>query len=207
MLPFTKKQTQGDIATLPLKQRYSDFELVAGLKAADMTISAAFFDQYNDKINKLVWKLLGNDLEHNDIVNNIFLDIMTSIKTIRNPEALPKWVSSVTLNAVRRELRNRKYRRFFTPLNSTADEHDIQDTDHSRDLYGRIFKVIRTMSADNHIIFALRFIEGYTFEEIADIKNCSLITAKRHAKKSREEFMKKAQTDLVLRSFVEDLKK
>lgn len=207
MLPFTKKHIFGQVATLPLKQRYNDFELVAGLKAADMTISAAFFDQYNDKINRMVWKLLGNDLEHNDIVNNIFLDIMTSIKTIRNPEALPKWVSSVTLNAVRRELRSRKYRRFFTPLNPTSDEYDIQESNNGRELYNRVFKVIRNMSPDNHIVFALRFIEGYTFEEIAEIKNCSLITAKRHAKKSREEFMKKAQTDLVLRSFVEDLKK
>lgn len=200
---FVSKEASS-VARLPSGRSFSDDELVEGLNCGNLQASAAFFDAYCDRVNRLVWRLLGADPEHDDVVNAAFAAIFSSIRTLKDPQALPCWVSTITINTVRREIRSRRYRRLLSFSTDTPGDYGEARERPPEDVVGRVFAVLETMTADNRIVFALRYLEGHTFEEIAVLRCCSLATAKRYGKKCRAEFMRKARRDLVLSGYIEE---
>lgn len=200
-----EKRTSSQLVPLPLGHKYSSGDFVEGMRSRDARIMSAFFDTYQEKINGLVWRLLGADVDHNDVVNTVFLNILSSIWSLKDPQALSKWVSTITVNTVRREIRRRKYKRLFSvTTDSPEDYHTAKVSRITGDVKGRVYKILRTMKADSHIVFVLRYIDGRTFEEIAELRGCSLATAKRHGKKCHQEFLKKAQKDSLLAGYIEE---
>lgn len=166
---------------------------------------SAFFDTYSDKVNRLVWRLLGADAEHNDVVNTAFVHMLSAIKGLKDAQALSNWVSTITINTVRREIRNRRYRRLFFVTAEHPEEFPTPQVGPASDVSGRVFGILKTMKTDSQIVFVLRYLEGHTFDEIAQLKGCSLATAKRQGKKCKKEFLRKAEKDTVLAEYIEEL--
>ncbi|MCP4680061.1 MAG: sigma-70 family RNA polymerase sigma factor [Deltaproteobacteria bacterium] len=181
-------------------------EIVRGIINKDPRAAAVLYDRFGNKINRLVWRLLGADSEHDDVVQLVFVHILSSVKKLKNPDALEDWISGVTVNTVRREIRNRKYRRILIP---TADYPEIA-TDpgeaRSKIMVHRLFAILSKMRTEDHIVFVLRFVEGNTLGEVAVAGGYSLATAKRRIARAKKEFMKRAKKDSVLASFIEEMK-
>ena len=51
-------------------------------------------------VNRLVWRLLGPDPDHDDLVQQVFFAMLTSVRQLRDPSKLDVWVRTVTVNAV-----------------------------------------------------------------------------------------------------------
>jgi RNA polymerase sigma-70 factor (ECF subfamily) len=168
-------------------------------------MAALFFDRYCDRVNRLVWKLMLADADHDDVVNTAFLQMYSSIKRLNDPKALPCWVSTITINTIRKEIRKRRYYRMLMLRTETPEASTTAEDSHSRDAVNRTACIVETMTPDNRIIFILRYVEGCTFEEIATLRNCSLATVKRYGKRCKEDFMRKAAKDTVLSKFFEEL--
>ena len=183
----------------------SDTEIVLGLTRSDPQAAAALYDRYGNKVNHLVWRLLGADTEHDDVVHGIFVHILSSIKNLKKPEALPDWITGIAINTVRREIRNRKYRRILN-LVPEYPEYGGESVSGDAQVYtNRVFTILNRMSTEDHLVFVLRFVERYTLGEIASSCGYSLATAKRRVIKSKEEFMKKARRDPMLSVLIKEL--
>jgi RNA polymerase sigma-70 factor (ECF subfamily) len=187
------------------RKHMSDPEIVAGLVDRDEKAAAALYDKYCNKVNHLVWRLLGADTEHNDVVHSVFIHILTSIKNLKKPESLPDWITGIAVNTVRREIRNRKYRKILHLVSEYpeyAPEHALGGTEVP---VKRVFGVLDEMSTDDHIVFVLRFVERNTLGEIASSCGYSLATAKRRVNKAREEFIKRARKDAILSGLIKEV--
>ena len=180
-------------------------EIVDGLVEKDPNAAAALFDRLGPAVNRRVWRLLGADAEHDDVVHQVFVNILTSIKKLKDPNMLDDWVTGVTINTVRRELRDRKYRRILVPADSPGNDVTSRDDLDQQMLVNRVFRVLKSMKADDHVVFVLRFIEGSTLGEVASAGNYSLATAKRRINSAKKAFLKRATKDPVLASFIEGI--
>jgi len=177
----------------------SDREIVAGLLDRDERAAAALFNRYGDQINRLVWRLLGADDEHHDVVHQVFVNILGSIHKLKDPLAIENWLTGITVNTVRREIRSRKYRRILVPTGSDYPEHISDGTESDQQiLVRRVFAILNKMRSEDHIVFGLRFIEGNTIDEVAIAGGYSLATAKRRIARAKKEFRKRAQKDSFL---------
>jgi len=134
----------------------------------------------------------------------VFVHILTSINKLKNFDALPDWINGITVNTVRREIRNRKYRRIFHLVSEYPDFGMDYASKETEVPVRRVFGILKTMSADDHIVFVLRFIERNTLSEIAECCGYSLATAKRRVHKAKDEFLKKARKDAVLSELVKE---
>jgi len=181
----------------------SNQEIVAGLKLGDPKAAEALVDRFGVAIDRRVWRLLGADSEHHDVVQQVYAQILGSIGKLREPEALVDWIGMVTVNVVRNELRSRKYRRIVRldedPARGKADVADPEDQLRLM----RAYKILEGMKVDQRILFTMRFIEGAELKEVAAAVGCSLATVKRRIKRARDVFMKKAMRDTVLSSLVD----
>jgi RNA polymerase sigma-70 factor (ECF subfamily) len=184
----------------------SDPEIVRGLTRNDPQAAAVLYDRYGNKVNHLVWRLLGADSEHDDVVHAIFVHILSSIKKLKKPEALPDWITGIAINTVRREIRRRKYRRILH-LVPEYPEYGGEALSGDAQVYTqRVFTILSRMKTEDHLVFVLRFIERYTLREIASACGYSLATAKRRVFRSKEEFMKRARRDPILSAIIEEMK-
>jgi RNA polymerase sigma-70 factor (ECF subfamily) len=185
------------MARLTLKHM-SDLEITDGLINGDKQAAAALFDKYNSKVNRLVRRLLGADLEHNDVVHAVFVHILTSVKNLKKPEALSDWITGIVINTVRKEIRSRKYRKILYLVSEYPETGLKYVSDGAEVPVKRIFGVLNDMKADDHTVFVLRFVERNTHFEMAASCGCSVATVRRRIHKAKGEFIKRARKDAIL---------
>jgi len=81
------------------KRRFDRAATVAGMLAGDSHARASFYDHYRAMVNRLVWRLLGADSEHDDVVQMVFVHALTSIGKLRDPESLDTWLGGRRLKS------------------------------------------------------------------------------------------------------------
>jgi RNA polymerase sigma-70 factor, ECF subfamily len=178
----------------------SHADLLAGLKAHEPWAAEAFFEAFAKRVNQLVWRLLGGDPDHDDVVQQVFVSMLTSIHSVRDPAALAGWVTRVAINTVRKEIRSRGYRRRVEPTAVPPDLGSEREGAEERLLVERFYEVAGALNADLRIAFVLHFVEGHTLAEVAAACDYSLATAKRRTSEARRQFQELAHGDAMLAS-------
>jgi RNA polymerase sigma-70 factor (ECF subfamily) len=183
----------------------SNEQIIEGLRASRPGAARSLYDRYEELVNRLVWRTLGADPEHDDVVQQVFLNVLNSIHKVKNPAVLRSWITSVTVNTVRRELRSRKYRRIFTLMPDVAAEVDHQIPSSDRKLLRSAFTILRRMNIDDRMAFTLHLIEGQTLSEVAGSTGVSLATVKRRIARAKSAFVREVKKDAHLLSLVEEM--
>lgn len=156
-------------------------------------------------VNRLVWTFLGVDPDRDDLVHDIFIQILRTAHTVRDPSKLEGWAARVTVNIIKNEFRRRKLRRVFS-LESvgevpTAGWHPDFE---GRELLKRTTAVLEKMPVAERIPFTLQLLENRSVEEIATLCDSSERTIKRRLQAARERFARLAENDPLLRSRISD---
>jgi len=184
----------------------SNSEIVAGVLNRDAQAAAALYERFSGHINRLVWRILGGDDEHDDVVQQVFVNALGSMGKLKDPQALGGWLVGVAINTVRREIRSRKARRIFHLVPGTS-ELPLDSLDPDQQLLApRFYAAVSRMRASDRIVFTLRLVEGYTLGECAAACRCSLATIKRKLARARRVFFKYARMDPVLASWIGEVR-
>lgn len=152
-----------------------------------------FYDRFQREVNRLVWRLLGADPEHDDVVQQVFLTALRRVSAVRDPDRLLSWVRTVTVNAVYDEVRKRRVRRLFLRDAAQDDVHPslVHDVE-VRDFLLCAKRVLDMMPAKERMVFLLHVVEGRGLLEIAELCGCSMATAKRRLARAHVRFEKLA---------------
>ena len=177
--------------------------LVAGLRDRDPEAAAAFYDKYESRINGLVWRLMGRDDEHDDLVQQVLAQVLSSVSKLRDPKLLEPWLVKLTLNTVFKEFRKRRSRRLVRLTPDYAQVPSSELHPEKQQLAVRVYAVLEKMGAKERIVFALRYIQGYSLGECAHASGCSLATVKRRLARAKHQFETFAKRDPVLASWTE----
>jgi RNA polymerase sigma-70 factor, ECF subfamily len=170
--------------------RGSDAELLQRLQSDRAAGAALLHDRFAKDVNGLVWRLLGADQDHDDIVQQVFCKLLLSAGSVRDPSKLRGWVQSVTVNAVYSELRKRGVRRLFMSrqLEQPRPYFDAMSHSESRDLLARLYRELDRMPAAERVAFSLRYIEEKPLVVVAELCECSLATIKRRLQRANKRF-------------------
>jgi len=182
-----------------LDSQASDADLLAALSAERPGAMVAFFDRYQADVNRMVWRFLGADPDHDDVVQAVFAEVLASVRRVRDPAALRGWLMAVTANTVRTEIRRRKWRRRLTfrggppeTLFGTRDDHDAKEA------LQHTYHLLEKLAVDERLVFVLRYIDDQPLDDIAIACECSLATVKRRLQRAEQRFVKLAMGDPIL---------
>lgn len=181
-------------------REHADAELALRLKTDPVRATVDLYARFSPEVNRLVWRLLGADPDHNDIVQHVFCKVIQHGRKLRDPARLGAWVQSITVNTVYEELRRRDVRRLFQRDSGTVEFHpDLVRDVEVRDLLLRAKRVIERLPAKERLVFMLHFVEGRPLAEVAELCGFSLATAKRrlNAANRRFEALVSKNTDLL----------
>jgi RNA polymerase sigma-70 factor (ECF subfamily) len=162
-----------------------DRELVARIKQGDLSACAECVALHSDGIYRLAYRLMGNESDAEDVVQETFLSAFKAIERFDGRSSLGTWLFRIAYNAAMMRLR-RKQPRFLSvdqPLKtSEGDEIPRQLMDWcclpevefaSDEARTEIGEAVSALPERLKAVFVLRELEGHSTVETAEILEIS----------------------------------
>ena len=170
-----------------------DARLVARLREGDPGAPAALFDRYGALVNRVLLRILGGGPDHDDRVQETFLEVLRSLPSLRDEGALRPWLTTIAARVARSELRRRRVRRFFSLADDELPDAAAFEDHPARDALRAVWRVLDEMPTDERLAFTLRFVHGEQLTVVADACGCSLATVKRWLARAEQRFVARCQ--------------
>ncbi|HSS21753.1 MAG TPA: sigma-70 family RNA polymerase sigma factor [Pyrinomonadaceae bacterium] len=154
-----------------------DRDVIEACQTGDREAFRQLFECYKDRVFSIAcYSLGGDEAAANDVTQQIFLKLMTSIRQFRGDSAFTTWLYRLVINACTDEHRKRK--RFLpfgdlTPV-GRPDQRKSQETRFARREIGEsVQAAIKKLSPKLQLPILLKYVEEMSYEEIAKVLGCS----------------------------------
>ncbi|MGF1467644.1 MAG: RNA polymerase sigma factor [Sandaracinaceae bacterium] len=153
-----------------------------GRREADppRTVEEAF-QRYARYVGAVAYRLLGRDEDVDDVVQEVFVDLVRGWDGIDDRGAVRGWLRRVTIRAVSRRLKRRRLRRWIGREGEEgyADVASPGASPEQAALLGQLYRELDALPVDDRLAWTLRHVEGERLANVAELTGCSLATAKR----------------------------
>lgn len=161
--------------------------------------ASAFEDlvsRYEKKVFNLAFRLTGNREDAQDISQEAFLKVLTSVKDFRGDSSFSTWLYRVVTNTCLDEIRRRSRRKEVSldapiapddpsPRQVAADGPEPGADLERSEVQQAVQQGILELAEDHRIILVLRDIQGLSYGEIAEVLGISLGTVKSRLNRAR----------------------
>jgi len=160
---------------------------------------------YSTSIYHVAYRMLGDGADASDVVQDIFLKIFRNIRGFKGEAALKTWIFKIAFSEILNRLRWWKRRYRFATL--SLDERPNGNGSPARDFVAdagptpeevlqskeretAIQQALWRLSQEHRSIIVLRDIEGFSYNEIADVLGISMGTVKSRLARARADLKK-----------------
>jgi RNA polymerase sigma-70 factor, ECF subfamily len=167
--------------------------LVEALCGQDLAAAGRLYDRYALNVRGLVHRMLGADAELDDVVQEVFVAAITSIRKLREPALLKSWLLGIAVGKVRANLRSRWRRRWLTFLPAEElPEVPAPSTDAQADVAKEVCGILDRLPPEERIALLLHRVEGLSLEEAAKACDMAVSTFKRRLARGEAKFILRA---------------
>ena len=156
--------------------------LVARLKAGDQQAFEELVGTYRERLYRVAWRILRDDESAEDAAQEAFIKVYRHIARFEGRSSLYTWMYRITVNIALNKLKRDRFRQ-MVPLGDMIREDRSPRSDPERTAMGsevveRVKAAVETLPDKQKAVFTLKFYEGLSHKEIADIVGCSEGTSK-----------------------------
>src|SRR3954463_12846639 len=177
--------------------------LVRRIQAKDEIAFREIVDRYQAKVFSIIYGILRNRNDAEDIAQQVFAKIYFSIKNFDFRSSLLTWIYKITVNECYDYLRKKRVRKLvyesdFSNEDSARVETSGSATDQQpavdqrlaqRDL---ILKLLQKISEEDRSLILLKEVEGHSVEELAQMTGMNENTIKVKLFRARQKLVKAA---------------
>ncbi|MCZ7625963.1 MAG: RNA polymerase subunit sigma-24 [Candidatus Methylomirabilota bacterium] len=174
--------------------------VIERLRSGDYDAFEAIFRRYVNRVYRQVFRLVGNDAEAEEIVQEVFLAVYQKCKSFRGDSAFSTWLYSLAMNACLTRLRKRKRNREISldaflpcyredghhrvrPVFNWADEVEFRlEKDELREL---LQEAIDQLPPAEKAVIVLSDVEGVPDREIGETLRLSIPAVKARLHRAR----------------------
>lgn len=154
-----------------------DERVIAACQRGDRDAFGLLFDSYKDRVFSIaVYTFDGDQTAASDVSQQIFLKLMTTIGQFRGDSAFTTWLYRMVINTCIDE--QRKRRRFLPfgesmPMSRVEDRRGPEKHYAKREVADFVQAAISELKPKFRIPILLKYFEGLSYEEIAEVLSCS----------------------------------
>lgn len=144
------------------------------------------YQAHHAHVLRLCRLLLSDPHEADDVSQEIFVKLLREQRAAQHPVVWERWLTTVTVNACR-DRRRSGWWKWWRERHQDFDEAQLRGTAvtpeeavSSAETMQRIWAVFRTLSARQQEVFALRQLQGWSTDEVAEALGLSAGSVKRH---------------------------
>jgi RNA polymerase sigma-70 factor, ECF subfamily len=153
-------------------------DLILRCQQGDYDAFAALFAEHKDRIYSIALRFSGDPATAMDIAQDTFLKVLGQIQNFRGEARFETWLYRVVVNAC---LDHRKRSRRWLPLIEEFVDRvraglrttPLQISAEQSQLRHRVRGAIARLPAEQRIAVVLRYTEGLSYEEIAEVTGCA----------------------------------
>ena len=181
-------------------------EVIESCKGGDKRAFEEIVLFYQKRVLNIAYRMLGNLEEARELAQEVFLTVSESIKELREEAKFDAWLKQITLNHCRNRWKYLRRRHYFNSdsLNDPLDTEDgqverivpqLQDSFENLPdaLYDKkvtqqwIEKGLLQLKEDQRELVVLRDLQGFSYEEIAEVLSLPEGTVKSKLHRARME--------------------
>jgi len=162
-----------------------DIVRLAQRRATRREAMGVLFERYRSRVYNTALRIVGRPDEAADVLQDVFVLLFRKIHRFRARAVFASWVYRITVNAALDHLRRRRRapRSSAAPavLDGAPEQLEMTTPERGaalRDLEGHVRAALHTLSERLRIVVVLRYLEGLSYADIADILDCSIGTVK-----------------------------
>jgi len=209
---MAKKDSQAVAELLPLRRSHSELPapesdelLVLSLRAGHPDAGTQLFDRYAPHVRRVLVRVMGPDSEILDLVHDVFVTALESVKRLVDPRALRAWLTQIAVFTARARIRRRVRGRIlsFLPFSELPESEQAPTDFEASQAMQAVYRVLSGLDTDQRIAFALRFVAGMELTEVAASCGVSLATIKRRLSRAQASFASAAQHEPALAEWLD----
>lgn len=176
-----------------------DEELVARCNRGDREAFNELVLKYQKKIFNVAYRFVGDQEEANDLAQEIFAAAYQNLKKFRGDSKFSTWLFQIATNRGKNRFKYLKRRGFFANKSSQNQDEDGESCQKvvpdfstnpenilsSRQVQKVVQEAIEALEPDHREIVILRDIEGFSYEEIAQMLDLPEGTTKSRLHRAR----------------------
>ncbi len=171
--------------------------LVERCRKGDARAFEELVNLYEKKVYNLAYRMTGNAEDARDITQDAFIKIYSSLSSFRGDASFSTWLFKIVSNMCLDELRRRRRRSFVSldePLRQEDGDLPRQMPDvrmnpenevEKRHIQAMVHRAILSLTEDHRMVIVLRDLQGFSYDEIAEMMDCSLGTVKSRLNRAR----------------------
>jgi RNA polymerase sigma-70 factor (ECF subfamily) len=177
----------------------SDLALAEQAAAGDRPAQREVFRALKGMIHATLYRVLGSNEHMEDLLQDAFVEIFRSLPRYRGESKLTSWAAPIAARVAYHHLRSKRARKdnvvvpFQLHVVGSPEDH----AQHREGLQ-RLYRLLRRMSPDQHVAFALFTVDGRSIEEIATMTESSTVAVKNRISRARRRLWDAARKDRVL---------
>jgi RNA polymerase sigma-70 factor, ECF subfamily len=140
------------------------------------------YRRYAPYVGSIAVRLLGRDGEVDDLVQDVFVEVLRGLSRLREPGAFKGWLAQITVRTATRRLRQRNLRRLLHLPEAAPDYLTLAAASASaeqRALIGQVYRVLDRLPAKTRVIWVLRNVLDEPLQAVAELTECSQSTVQR----------------------------
>ena len=143
------------------------------------------YERFRERVYNVALRIVSQPDDARDVLQDVFILLFRKIHRFRARAVFASWVYRITVNVSLDHLRKR--RRSPSPTSSTGlldpapELRGLSGPEHAtanRDLERHVQEGLTHLSDRLRIVIVLRYLEGLSYSDIAEILDCSLGTVK-----------------------------
>ena len=161
----------------------TDAVLVLAARSGEPWAREALFRRHAQLASGLAYRLLGSDVDLEDVVQDAYYVALSSLHRLQDPQAFASWLSGIVVRCVLRVIRRRRLLQRLglrdpVPIDASLPLVSGTPPDVAAELH-QIYKRLDALSSEARVVFLLYRVEGFSLPAIATQLGKSLSTVKR----------------------------
>ena len=157
----------------------SDMDLVAACRSGSRDAMRRLYEENQRRVYSIALNFFGGDIDKAaDVTQQVFVKLFTRMD-FRGESALTTWLYRLTINQCIDE--QRKSRRLLNledwfPLAEPVTKFSLTEEMQKDEVAAEVQRVIASLRPKLRIPIVLKYVEGLSYQEIADVLKCSIGT-------------------------------
>lgn len=168
----------------------SDEALIERVKKGDCEAFSPLIERYKMLVYRLVYRMLGNRDDTEDLVQEVFIKAYNSIKSFKSGSPFSPWLSKIavnlTINFIKKEKRGHLESLDRVQNQISSNKDDPVEMTRSKLLKEKIQEAMSRLPEIYRAVLVLRIEEELSYEEIGKILNIPKGTVMSRLARARE---------------------
>ncbi len=177
-------------------------QLIADARKGDVAAFEALIGEHQKRIFSIAFRMAGNPEDAADMAQEVLIKIFKNLGNFQGNSKFSTWVYRVATNTCLDELKKlRRHTAYSLDQELETEEGSVaaeladeaptpEESAERRDLQRVVSEAIGMLSEDHKKAILLRDMQGFSYEEIANILQCSVGTVKSRINRARAQLKK-----------------